>query len=365
MPKYIHIINIVRGIGPTSMPWNDLYNNTRRLSPGIAHTPIAVTSIFGSAFIKKEQCNGVLRRFINSSMIAALVRINKIYKKSKNNKRVIAIHIHNPSLAILAFCIKILCPKIIILVNLHNDWRFFRIHQRIGLWISAYLADHLITVSKSIITSIPKFIRNHLLINNKLTAIPNGIRADVLRQYIHTNTRENVAVVIARMVPQKNCLFILNVLANTPSVDRLIWIGTGFEKNDILHQITNLNITNKVELMGVIQRNKVYEILSKSSIYIAASKWEGIGVANIEAAALGCWPFLSSIGPHIEISQEVGFDTYSLNNSMEWSCAIENFLSQSNKKIDILRDSLISNTLEKYDLNDLILKYIKIYNEFA
>jgi glycosyltransferase involved in cell wall biosynthesis len=364
MSKTIHVINLVRGVGPTSMPWNDLYHNTRKYAPGMAHTPIAITSVFGGLYLRWEKCNGILRRYIDSSMFLALFRIVKIYKKTRDRKRTLAVHIHNPSLAILCLLVKILCPNVVVIVNLHNDWRYFHVHQRISLWILVKLADHLITVSNAIIATIPRSVLKGLK-RNKLTAIPNGIRSDILRTIERTNSSDNTAVVIARMVPQKNCFFILKLLAQTPSIKSLIWVGTGVEKSAILNESKRLGIFDRLEFKGVIPRKQVYELLSKSSIYIAASRWEGIGVANIEAAALGCWPYLSSIEPHNEIARELCLDTYPLDNLNTWGSAIETFFTLSDVELELMRDSLVKKTLDKYDLNKAVIKYIEIYKRYS
>ena len=73
-----------------------------------------------------------------------------------------------------------------------------------------------------------------------------------------------------------------------------------------------MGLENRIELRGIQPRRDVFKALSRSSIYIAASKWEGIGVANIEAAALGCWTFLSTIPPHEEIANLLNIPTYTI-----------------------------------------------------
>ena len=172
------------------------------------------------------------------------------------------------------------------------------------------------------------------------------------------------AVVVARMVPQKNFQFILKLLSELPEINKLVWVGDGHQKGDIINYASQLNIADRIDFKGVIPRAEVYEVLTKSSIYIAASKWEGIGVANIESAALGCIPFLSDIPPHNEIASEIGISTYSLSDTSEWSLAIRELFKMSDSDLMDRRVSIAEATLGKYDLMDAVNKYIIIYRDY-
>jgi glycosyltransferase involved in cell wall biosynthesis len=358
----MRVIHLVRSVGPTSMPWNDLYYGVRFLAPGISHIPIAVTRVFGRQLCRWKKCNNRTYRYIDSSIPSSVHRVYRIYRKNLRRGVKTIVHIHNPSLFVVASLIKVFCPKVIIAVNLHNDWRFFKTYQKLGLHILANISDYFITVSYAIKSTIPNRCIKKLLENHKLSSIPNGIRLEDFSNYSN-GPRNKVMVIVARMVPQKNCFFAIDILSKSKCVEKLIWIGDGVQRESILQYAKELGVVSKLELMGVISRKQVYDVLNNSSIYIAPSKWEGIGVANLEAAALGCTPFLSDIPPHQEIATNINIKTYSLNESKLWADEIDRSLRMTTEEGRHKRHELSRITMKKYDLNNSIQKYIEIYNK--
>lgn len=345
------------------MPWNDLYYSTRFMYPGSSHIPLQVDRIWGRGKCLWEKCNRREYRYINSSVVSSVFRVRRIYLKNQKTNSTSIVHIHNPSLFIVAIFIKLICPKIKVIVNLHNDWRFFRFSQKVGLNLLVLVADHVVTVSSAIKSSIPDTRFKKLIKENRLSAIPNGIRLSDFADYDVTSSRKKVIVIVARMVPQKNCFFAIDILVNSKNTDKLIWIGDGIQRQAILRYAEKRGVATKLDFRGVISRQSVYEILSESSIYIATSKWEGIGVANLEAAALGCIPMLSAIPPHKEIADNLKIDTYSLDESDVWAHEIDRLLEcplgqDANSRLELSR--LVK---EKYSLAFTVQDYINLYNK--
>lgn len=358
----IKVIHIMRSIGPTSMPWNDLYCSIRTMSPGIVYRPMAITRIFGGRSRKVERCAGRAYQYIDSSVTSSLCEVRRIYRRSSKKSIKLAVHVHNPSLCILVAPLKLLCPGLIVIVNLHNDWRFFKVRQRVCLKILAKLSDHFITVSHAIKSTIPKRIANDLSLDGKLSAIPNGIRPNDFTGF-NDNGRSNTMVMVALMVPQKNCFFAIDILANSKCVEKLIWIGNGKQREKIIEYAEKLGVISRLNLLGVVDREEVYDVLINSSVYIAPSLWEGIGVANLEAAALGCIPFLSDIPPHQEIASNIGIKTYPLDDVQLWANSIDSLLSVPSEEIQTKREKLRYAAMNNYNLNNKVGEYIGIYDK--
>lgn len=367
------VVHLVRSVGPTSMPWNDLYATSRRLAPGMMYPPLAIGSNSGQKGYDWEDCRGVRRRYLLRSPIFGFFYIREIYLRCVLRGYRLVVHIHNPSLVMLGYLLWLIYPNIKIVGNLHNDWSCFKLYQRACLRVLASLSRHFICVSKSCMLSIPGSLLKKLSRKNRVSYIRNGIDPDMLNMYplevpSSNNTRPKScvdAVVVARMVEQKNCFFILKLIAATRSIDRLIWFGDGMQRMEIERQIDKLGIGARVVLCGRRPRNEVFETLSKSMIYIAASRWEGIGVANLEAAALGCWPFLSKIPPHQEIAESLDFRTYDLNNMSEWVNGIEEFLALDEFHRNDMRNKLAASTRTIYDINIAVGKYIDVYRRLG
>jgi glycosyltransferase involved in cell wall biosynthesis len=98
---------------------------------------------------------------------------------------------------------------------------------------------------------------------------------------------------------------------------------------------------------------------------LSASKWEGIGVANLEAAAFGCLPFLSRIPPHEEIAETLQLTTYSLDDPSEWVDGIGCFLRKSDDERAQIRHIVSERARENFDLNTMVIRYLAVYRELT
>jgi len=360
------VLHMTRSIGPTSMPWNDLYNYQIESAPEIMSTPLAVTSIFGRLREKEAPCRGFTRSHYSAGLISAIQHVRKLYKELRQKNQNLILHIHNPSLAPIAIFTKIICPGIIIIANLHTDWRFLRPHQRFLLGELARCSNRFITVSEAIVQTIPPRILNKLKRFNRLVSISNGIDSIALGSMdgLSRNKREpGTAIVVARIVPAKNASYVLDILEASSSLKKIIWLGGGPQMEFLQEEVQRRGLEDQIELRGQCTRQKVFESLSRASVYISASLWEGIGVANLEAAALGAYPFLSAIPAHKEIAETLGFSTFPLDNPGAWALGIEEFLKLPEDKKEERRNSLREKVLMIYDIRQIIGRYIDVYKD--
>jgi len=364
--KNVRVVHLVRSIGPTSMPWNDLYSPARKLAPGMMYPPVVIS--FSSNKFNWMACHEKIRKYISRTPVKALFYIRCLYKRNNNDARTLIIHIHNPTISLVGLVLKLLCPKIKIVGNLHTDWSFLRLRHKAGLYLLSNIANYFVAVSYSSRDSIPKKLRIRLENKGRLGVIHNGIDTNRLGQIdmiSRVASTEIVAVVVARMVTPKNHSFILQLIADTPEIDKLVWFGDGNLRILIEDEIARLDIQSKVDLRGQRPRSEVLYALMTADLYLSASKWEGIGVANIEAAALGCWPFLSKIPPHDEIASNLGLKTYSLNEKLSWKNGIVEYLSYSKEKRMLMKKLLAEKTRSIFNLETSIVNYVEIYKNIA
>jgi len=365
--RKVRVVFLVRDVGPTSMPWNDLYPIARRISPGTMYPPAVVGFPFKfRAKISWKQCNESARKYLLCNPLSVLNYLWRLYRNACSNGELLIVHIHNPLVSLVGFVAKLFFPQIKIVANLHTDWSCLLPRHKLGLHLLATISNRFISVSEASQNSIPFLLRERLKRNGQLVIIHNGIDpkkigcVNVVRETTHTET---VAIVVARMVTPKNHSFILQLFAKTPELHKLVWYGDGDLRPNIEDEIKRLGIHSRVELKGRRPRSEVLNGLAKGSIYLSASKWEGIGVANLEASALGCWPFLSKIPPHDEIALMLGFETYPLNDLEKWRLAIIEYLTKSTSiKMD-MREMLVNKTLSKFDLEKSVSRYLEVYNE--
>lgn len=365
----LKILNIVRGVGHTSMPWNDLYGTARGQVPGLMYPLLAIKPQARRIQRLQASCNGVLRKYFVVNPVGALWFIWRLNRVCANKGKKLVLHVHNPSLAWVACLVRIAMPSVIIVANLHNEWSRFNLFQRLSLLIMSVISHKMICVSEAISYTIPKYIQKYLRNKNALTYIRNGIRSSVLDHKYPIEQlplqRKADVVVVARMVPQKNIKLILKIFSMLKNANKLVWFGDGVLKHELKEIINSYGIQERVVLHGIQPRDEVFKALSESSAYLACSLWEGIGVANLEAAAMGCRPFLSNIAPHNEITERLDLNTFPLDDPLPWVEAIDNFLANITSTEGESSKQLALRTRRTFDLDNTVRSYISIYNNLT
>ena len=155
---------------------------------------------------------------------------------------------------------------------------------------------------------------------------------------------------IGRLHFQKNQLFALSLmpqLLKKKSNIKLVLIGDGPDKKNLIEKVKELNLTNNVIFTGIQQ--DVSGWLSSFDLFLFPSKFEGLSIALLEAQANGV-PILSSdrVSPNeIKVNDNITF--LDLNDSKNlWINEIQNKFND---------DRLDSNVVYKnfkmsgYDIN--------------
>lgn len=133
---------------------------------------------------------------------------------------------------------------------------------------------------------------------NKYSIVKNGIELDKFkydenirkkyRKKLNIKNNDFVIGNVGRIEISKNHKFLLELFREI-SINmenaKLLIVGTGTQKNEIVNYIKNENLEDKVILLG--ERNDVNNILQAMDIFIFPSMFEGLGIVSIEAQAAG------------------------------------------------------------------------------
>lgn len=93
---------------------------------------------------------------------------------------------------------------------------------------------------------------------------------------------------VGRLSFQKNHEFLISVFRDIHEKDRdarLCLVGRGELENDIREQVQKLGLNDAVQFLGV--RNDVPQLLQAMDVFVLPSRYEGLGIAYIEAQAAG------------------------------------------------------------------------------
>lgn len=134
--------------------------------------------------------------------------------------------------------------------------------------------------------------------DKKFEIIENGID---LKKYIKATPRKReefglkkediILTMIARFSKQKDHETLIRTIKELPSNYKLLLLGEGELKEELIKLTQKLEIKNRVQFLGF--RKDGAEILKMSDIGILSSNFEGLSLSAIEVMASGC-PLIAS-----------------------------------------------------------------------
>lgn len=176
----------------------------------------------------------------------------------------------------------------------HTIHKYFLYYVATDYWACSSLAAKW---------SYPKKIYN----NVKYLIIPNAIDSKnykfniVLRENVREKlSLDNKYVIgnVGRLHFQKNQMLLLDIFKGVLNLNKqsvLMLIGEGDDKEKLQKRAIELGILDNVMFMGA--RNDVSELLQAMDVYVMPSRFEGFGIAAIEAQASGLPCIMSNVLP--------------------------------------------------------------------
>lgn len=163
-------------------------------------------------------------------------------------------------------------------VNVEYRWKHRAINRRLQTLNQAFIA-----VSGQVKKEL---MRRDKVPAQKIHVILNGID---LPRVIDRGSRKFHAplrlIAVGRLFKQKDHETLLRAVAEISTAWNLRIIGTGPLEKHLKALAKKLGIDSKVEFIGF--RNDVPKLLAESDVFCFPSRWEGLGLAAIEAAAAG------------------------------------------------------------------------------
>ncbi len=158
---------------------------------------------------------------------------------------------------------------------------------------------------------------------------------------------DDFIIAIGRLTIQKNYIFLLNAFKNILKEKNnlnLVIIGDGEDRKKIEKKILELEIKNKVFLLGY--QSNIYAYLKKARCYISTSNWEGgPGLATLDAAFLNI-PIICSncrSGRKEFIGNNERGYIFDVNNLSSLLSQFDNFFNENQKE---LKNKLINSKKE-------------------
>jgi glycosyltransferase involved in cell wall biosynthesis len=123
-------------------------------------------------------------------------------------------------------------------------------------------------------------------IRKKAIVIPNPISADLPGRYQGIRKKEIVS--FCRLEPQKNIKMTIDafyILQKEYPDYKLIIYGDGSEREKLIHYVSQLNLTDKVQIYGFTFH--IHNLVNDCSMFVSSSDYEGLSNSMLEAMGMG------------------------------------------------------------------------------
>lgn len=277
--------------------------------------------------------------------IKNLINSYKQMKELLNERKYTLIHTHTPISSLitrLAYKNSNIYKTCKMIYTAHG-FHFFKGNNPIKNFIfknieryGAKYTDILITINKEDYKAAKKF---KLKENGKVEYVPgvgididkiNSIKGDkeALCKELDIPTDSILLLSVGELNENKNHKVIIQSLPELPSNVHYLICGVGFLKESYEQLARELNVTDKLHLLGY--RTDVIKVMKSCDVFIFPSKREGLSVALMEAMACGIPCIASKIrGNEDLIKRDDNDDKLIVSNiSDEWHKAISEMISK-------------------------------------
>lgn len=204
---------------------------------------------------------------------------------------------------------------------------------------------------------------------SQITVVPNGITApqsveknNDVRHELGISDTDFVAVIVVRYDPVKGLGFLIDIMDKLRGKMKCIIVGDGKEYEKIHTLIEKKKLTGTVFQVGY--RTDVDKFLSCADMALNTSKSEAASFAILEGMAYGLPTVATDVGGNRDILQsELPAGLVSKSGDVDGFCAaVEKIIANPDIHARYSSNAR-QNALGAFDLNNLLNKTLKIYEE--
>ena len=224
------------------------------------------------------------------------------------------IHVHTPHAGVLLLVAlfmfgmyKKLIPSTVHTVQ--NSYENFKFRNKLLFIPSFVFFRRMVFCSHASYDSFPGFYK--WLAADRMHVVQNGVdldRIDHITKAKPAVHNEHFTIATVGLIKIKNPTTVLDATYQYNNQDtKLTFLGEGSLRPVLMQTVERLGLQQKVQLTGMVARDKVFEYFTRADLFVSASWGEGLPVAVMEAMACGRPVVLSDIPPHREIAEGVDF----------------------------------------------------------
>lgn len=359
-----HICYVVNAVGETSVP-ADIATAVAQQS----EFKIDILAWFNAAGFERDDTVGV--RCINAPDTSLGID-RRTYRRARDHLReydLIQVH-HNHSGAFAKVMGK---RQEIPLVSREGNTRDgFTRKGRIANGLTNGLVDAVVCVSSAVYESFTRYER-FLVDESDVHVINNGVSFDRLDTKKHDNWSlsdladlgPNSVVVgnAALLTEQKAYDVLISAVARADErADKhleLVIAGDGPLREELEAQAAELNFTDSVHFLGMLDRDATYELMRGVDIFAMPSRWEGFSAASVEALGIGNACVFSDIDPF-----RIPFEEIAMFHSVDDPAALSDILvelAEDPQQRQKLADRAREYVRNHYSMERVVQDYSDLY----
>jgi glycosyltransferase involved in cell wall biosynthesis len=184
---------------------------------------------------------------------------------------------------------------------------FAKLVLRVGEFCALHFADQVIVVSPSLVEHLKTHYRSR---SSRISFIPNGA-SHMLRPSAAEGERRSLlekfglepgrfVVTVGRLAREKRFEDIIRAFRVVNSLSKLVVVGNA-APGDPYAEFLRSEADDRVVLTGFLSHAEITILLREASLFVLASRHEGLPIAALEAAILGCPVLLSDIQPNLDL----------------------------------------------------------------
>jgi glycosyltransferase involved in cell wall biosynthesis len=169
---------------------------------------------------------------------------------------------------------------------------------RLLLWASAHRSQKLIAVSQATRADL---LRYYSISGTRVSVIHHGVDTGFFS--LDRSRTEPYLLCVSTLHPHKNLERLVRAFARKRRPQRLILAGVrGFHTQEIEDLILSLEFKDRVEITGWLEREALLRLYERAEAFVYPSTFEGFGMPVLEALAAGIPVACSNIPPIQEVA---------------------------------------------------------------
>ncbi|PIR75847.1 MAG: hypothetical protein COU34_00685, partial [Candidatus Magasanikbacteria bacterium CG10_big_fil_rev_8_21_14_0_10_43_9] len=251
----------------------------------------------------EEECKKLHVSFIPNPYFSNNLNPLRVLKSFFTIKKIIhevkpdIVHCHS---SVAGFLGRLAIRKKIPTVYTAHGWGFNTGIGFLQKWI-AIISEKIVANYTSNIICVSDFVKElgmqyHIATPDTFHVIYNGVEVQQRISEEHSDIR---ITFVGRLASPKKPLVLLEAIGLlTPDMQRRIYtriVGDGSQKDELVTYLTAQMIQN-AEFMGSLSRERIFDILHHSDIFVFLSDWEGFPMSILEAMSCGLPIIASDVG---------------------------------------------------------------------